>query len=93
MDCHGVLSQLHDDKQLRFRCHTGHAYSFESLRAALDDRTEDALWNALRAVQERMLVTKQPQLMRSKSVTTRRQRNSKRSRNRPLIKQRNFVVS
>ena len=37
---------------MRFRCHTGHAYSAESLLAAINERVEDALWNAVRAIDE-----------------------------------------
>jgi two-component system chemotaxis response regulator CheB len=51
-DCHGVLLRLDEEGHVRFRCHTGHAYSAESLLAAINERVEDALWNAVRAVDE-----------------------------------------
>jgi two-component system chemotaxis response regulator CheB len=51
-DCHGVLLQMKEGNRLRFRCHTGHAYSAESLVAAVQDAMEDALWNAVRALEE-----------------------------------------
>jgi len=51
-ECHGVLLQLGSNGILRFRCHTGHAYSAETLVAAIDDGIETALWNAVRAVEE-----------------------------------------
>jgi two-component system, chemotaxis family, protein-glutamate methylesterase/glutaminase len=51
-ECHGTLLRLDDEKMLRFRCHTGHAFTASSLRAALSGRTEEALWNALRAIEE-----------------------------------------
>ncbi len=51
-ECHGVLLQITDVLPLRFRCHTGHAYSFESLLAANEEGVEDALWNAIRAIEE-----------------------------------------
>ena len=51
-ECHGTLLRLDDERVFRFRCHTGHAFTAHSLRAALTDRTEDALWNSVRAIEE-----------------------------------------
>ena len=36
----------------RFRCHTGHAYSAESLAAAVFEGIEDTMWAAVRALDE-----------------------------------------
>jgi two-component system chemotaxis response regulator CheB len=55
-DCHGTLMEIRDSRPARFRCHTGHAFSQESLRAALDERIEDALWNTVRTLQERAML-------------------------------------
>jgi two-component system chemotaxis response regulator CheB len=55
-ECHGVLMQLKEGGNLRFRCHTGHAYAIESLLAELGEKTEDALWNAIRAIEENILL-------------------------------------
>ena len=55
-ECHGVLLQLEEGGRLRFRCHTGHAYSAESLRTAIDGAIEESLWNAFRAFEEGMLL-------------------------------------
>ena len=55
-ECHGVLRQLKEGKQIRFRCHTGHAYSPESLMADINEGIEEALWNAVRSVQESALL-------------------------------------
>lgn len=52
-DCGGVLWEMQDGKLLRYRCRTGHAYSPESLLARQADGVEDALWAALRALEER----------------------------------------
>jgi two-component system, chemotaxis family, protein-glutamate methylesterase/glutaminase len=54
-DCHGVLLQLHDNGRIRFRCHTGHAFSLDSLLAALGSDIEGALWNAIRSLEETAL--------------------------------------
>lgn len=55
-ECHGVLLQLQEGSNLRFRCHTGHAYSIESLLSHLGEQTEDVLWNAIRALEETILL-------------------------------------
>jgi two-component system chemotaxis response regulator CheB len=51
-ECHGVLLQLHEGNSTRFRCHTGHAYSVESLLAEYSIRNEESLWSAIRALEE-----------------------------------------
>ena len=52
-DCGGTLWQLNAGNVLRYRCHTGHAYSVGAL---LDDSRrslEETLWVALRMMEER----------------------------------------
>lgn len=51
-ECHGVLLQMEEGSRIRFRCHTGHAYSAESLLADVREQIEVQLWNAIRAMQE-----------------------------------------
>jgi two-component system chemotaxis response regulator CheB len=52
-ECHGVLLQVKDGGSLfRFRCHTGHAYSIESLLTEITEKMDDALWNSIRAFEE-----------------------------------------
>jgi two-component system, chemotaxis family, protein-glutamate methylesterase/glutaminase len=55
-ECHGVLLQLKEGTNLRFRCHTGHAYAREALRAEYSERTEGALCNAIRSMEETVLL-------------------------------------
>ena len=55
-ECHGVLLQLVDGGRVRFRCHTGHAYSIDSLVAGVDEGIDAALWNAIRALEEATLL-------------------------------------
>ena len=55
-DCHGALVQLRDEGPLRFRCHTGHAFTANSLIASLSESTEDTLWSALRALHEKVMI-------------------------------------
>jgi two-component system chemotaxis response regulator CheB len=52
-DCRGVLRVVEDVAPMRYRCRTGHAWSPESLAAAQGTAVETALWEALRALDER----------------------------------------
>lgn len=52
-DCGGALFELRDGKPVRFLCHTGHAFSLLSLASAQALVTDEALWAALRVVQEK----------------------------------------
>jgi two-component system chemotaxis response regulator CheB len=58
-ECHGVLLQVKEAGRIRFRCHTGHAYSADSLLAEIDEQIEVALWNAIRAAQEGELLMRE----------------------------------
>lgn len=58
-ECHGVLLELKDHAPLRFRCHTGHAYTLESLLSEMDEMIEDSLWNAIRSLEERAMLMRQ----------------------------------
>lgn len=51
-ECHGVLSAIKDGNIIRYRCHTGHAYSADSLLTSITENIEDTLWNAIRGVEE-----------------------------------------
>jgi len=51
-DCGGVVLEIKDGKSLQFRCHVGHAFSFESFSEAHADALERALWVALRKLNE-----------------------------------------
>ena len=55
-ECHGVLLQLQEGSNLRFRCHTGHAYSLETLLSEFHEQTEATLWSALRSLEESILL-------------------------------------
>ncbi len=58
-ECHGVLLQIDEGGRFRFRCHTGHAYSADSLSAAIDQAIEEALWVAYRSLVEGSLLMRQ----------------------------------
>jgi two-component system chemotaxis response regulator CheB len=52
-DCGGVLFELYDKRPMRYRCHTGHAFSLRSLAATQEQVTDAALWTGLRVLQEK----------------------------------------
>ena len=58
-ECHGVLLQLKEGGNLRFRCHTGHAYSVDSLLAEFTEKTEETLWSSIRAIEECVLLMRE----------------------------------
>lgn len=57
-DCHGALWEIHDDDLLRYRCHVGHAFSADSLTEGQTEMLEVALWSAVRALEEKMVLAK-----------------------------------
>lgn len=57
-ECHGTLLQIKEGGRIRFRCHTGHAYSLDTLLASVTTTIDESLWNSLRAIEEsEMLLT------------------------------------
>ena len=55
-DCQGALWEINDDDILRFRCHVGHAFSAEALSNGQSQMLEVALWSAVRALEEQMIL-------------------------------------
>jgi two-component system chemotaxis response regulator CheB len=55
-ECHGVLSAIRDGSIIRYRCHTGHAYSADSLLTSITENIGDTLWGAIRGVEESILL-------------------------------------
>jgi two-component system chemotaxis response regulator CheB len=51
-ECGGVLWEVHDGNLLRFRCRVGHAYSVDSVLAGQTETVEEALWTALKTLEE-----------------------------------------
>jgi two-component system chemotaxis response regulator CheB len=52
-ECSGVLWEVDDRHLLRFRCRVGHVFSSKGLETAQKTLSEDALWAAVRALEER----------------------------------------
>lgn len=58
-ECNGVLIQVDEGPIVRFRCHTGHAYSIQSLLTEVNDTVDVSLWSTVRAIEERILILQQ----------------------------------
>ena len=57
-ECHGVLVQLMDSKIVRFRCHTGHAFTASALLSELTTSVEEKMWQAMRGLEETTMLLK-----------------------------------
>jgi two-component system chemotaxis response regulator CheB len=55
-ECHGVLARMQEGRIMRFRCHTGHAFSADTLLSSLTEQVEARLWDAVRAVDETVML-------------------------------------
>ncbi|HEX7313809.1 MAG TPA: chemotaxis protein CheB [Pyrinomonadaceae bacterium] len=55
-ECHGSLLQLKENGRTRFRCHTGHAFSSDSLLSQLTESVEETLWSAIRSIAESVML-------------------------------------
>ncbi|WP_235297929.1 chemotaxis protein CheB [Portibacter marinus] len=51
-DCEGALIEVPDEKVLRFRCHTGHAFTADALLSGVTENIEADLWNVMRRMEE-----------------------------------------
>jgi two-component system, chemotaxis family, protein-glutamate methylesterase/glutaminase len=51
--CGGVLWKVQGGDGIRFRCHTGHAYTAVTLLAEQNRKLEETMWTALRMFEER----------------------------------------
>lgn len=55
-DCGGSLWEMNAARPLRYRCHTGHAYSSVSLARSQQKSAEHAVWSSVRALREREIL-------------------------------------
>lgn len=58
-DCHGVLVEIEEGRVVRYRCHTGHAFSMQTLLAEVDTAIDNGLWDTIRSMEERLLLLRQ----------------------------------
>ena len=52
-ECNGVLWEFKEGELVRFRCRVGHAYTMANLAEEQVHETEEALWAAMRALEEK----------------------------------------
>jgi two-component system chemotaxis response regulator CheB len=58
-DCHGALTQLTEEPTIRYRCHTGHAYSLNALLGEVTQSVESLLYQSMRGLEETKLLLQQ----------------------------------
>jgi len=51
-DCGGVLWEIPETQFVHYRCRVGHAFSPEAMLSAQDDVLEEALWSAMKTLEE-----------------------------------------
>lgn len=51
-ECNGALWEIQAKGPIRYRCHTGHAFTARVLEALQNEAVEDAIWGAVRALHE-----------------------------------------
>jgi two-component system chemotaxis response regulator CheB len=57
-DCGGVLFEMDEQGLLRYRCRTGHGYTGTALAVGQQRVLDDALWAAVRALEENAALTR-----------------------------------
>ncbi len=55
-ECRGVLTLLREGSVVRFRCHTGHAVSANTLLYQTSEIVEEKLWDGVRALDETVML-------------------------------------
>lgn len=55
-ECHGAVAQITEGKLIRFRCHTGHAFSLDTLLVEVTKTVETSLWSTLAKIEESELL-------------------------------------
>jgi two-component system chemotaxis response regulator CheB len=63
-ECHGVLVKIVEDRFIRFRCHTGHAYTDSALLEGVMESTGEMLWQVMRSLEEAVMLLNQMGQMR-----------------------------
>ena len=58
-ECSGSIWQIGDEEPLRFRCHVGHSFTAGPFLAEQTNYIENILWSAVRALEEKVTLTRQ----------------------------------
>ena len=76
-ECGGVLWEIQDGTFVSYRCRIGHAFSPENIQIAQAEKIEEALWIALKTLQEKASLTR--------SIQQQAQKNNQRQLNKTLL--------
>ncbi|MGI8635863.1 MAG: chemotaxis protein CheB, partial [Segetibacter sp.] len=55
-ECHGALVSLSEGTMVRYRCHTGHAFSASTLLDGVTQSIEEQLWSTMRTFEEAVML-------------------------------------
>jgi two-component system chemotaxis response regulator CheB len=58
-ECGGALVGIREGETIRYRCHTGHGYSTESLWSGIAEGIETRMWQAVRSMEEAVIFLEQ----------------------------------
>ena len=58
-ECQGVLVKLTEGKLIRYRCHTGHAYSASALLSGVMGKIDESYWSVMRSLEEAAMLLEQ----------------------------------
>jgi two-component system, chemotaxis family, protein-glutamate methylesterase/glutaminase len=58
-ECHGALVSIKEGQLIRFRCHTGHAYTSSTLLASVTTGVEEKLWEVMKSMEETTMLLQQ----------------------------------
>ena len=58
-ECQGVLVKLKEGKLVRYRCHTGHAYSASALLSGVMGMIDESYWAVMRSLEEAAMLLDQ----------------------------------
>lgn len=55
-ECSGAMTEYQEGHLKRYRCHTGHSHTAESLLAGIESNIETSLWKVMRGMEEGILM-------------------------------------
>lgn len=58
-ECNGALVQFTEGRIVRYRCHTGHAFTDSALLAGVTKAVEENLWKTVRGLEEVIMILQQ----------------------------------
>ena len=58
-ECKGALVSIDEGQMIRFRCHTGHAFTTSTLLASVTTQVEEKLWEAMQALEASDMLLRQ----------------------------------